>query len=71
MEPGCLPSGLALMDTTEEPQDCDIVAAWIEGEGETLKGFEHEGNQIRLKPLNKPKHHDRVYDVDRVRIQTS
>ncbi len=45
---------IVILQQQEIAQDGDIVAAWVEGEGTTLKRFyrEHEQGLIRLQPRN-------------------
>lgn len=51
-----------------EPKDGDICAAWIEGEGGTLKRVFREGKNLRLAPEN-PRHPERTLPAEQVSLQ--
>jgi len=44
---------IVLLRATNEVRDGDMVAVWIKSQGEmTLKKFFHEGERVRLQPMN-------------------
>jgi repressor LexA len=51
-----------------QPQQGDICAVWVDGEGGTLKYVYFENNSVRLCPANS-RYQDRTYLADQVRIQ--
>ena len=55
---GSIPCGnLALIRKQEEARNGDIVVAFVEGEGNTLKRYKQYGNTVFLHPEN-PKYRD-------------
>ena len=57
---------MVLVKRQETARDGDIIVAYVDGLGNTLKRLKHEGNQIILHPEN-PEEQD-IY-VDDVRVQ--
>ena len=52
IEAGILPGDMVLVRRQETAKDGDIVVAWVDGEGNTLKRFRKEGKTIVLHPEN-------------------
>lgn len=53
---------------SETPQNGEIVAAQVDGEGTTLKRYYLEGEQVKLQPSNK-KYEPIVMDAEAVQVQ--
>lgn len=68
IEVGIQPGHLVILRPSLQPQNGDIAATWVDGEGATLKFVFIEGNSIRLQPANK-KYAARTYPLDQVRFQ--
>jgi repressor LexA len=60
---------IVLMQKTDHAEDGEMVAVWLKGEGETtLKKFYHEGERVRLQPMNSTM--DPIYtSADNVEVQ--
>ena len=43
---------MVLVRRQETANDGEIVVAWVEGEGNTLKRLRHDGDQVILHPEN-------------------
>ena len=52
IEAGICHGDMVLVRRQETAKDGDIVVAWVEGEGNTLKRFRREGKMIILHPEN-------------------
>ena len=52
VEAGIHPGDMVLVRRQETARDGDIVVAWVDGEGNTLKRFRREGKTIVLHPEN-------------------
>lgn len=52
IEAGIQPGDMVLVRRQETAKDGDIVVAWVDGEGNTLKRFRREGKTIILHPEN-------------------
>jgi len=63
-----MPGQYAIVRPGIQPNDGDICAVWVEGEGGTLKRIFREGSRIRLVPSN-PKYSEATYPADKVIIQ--
>jgi repressor LexA len=68
IEAGLQPGQYVIIRPEVEPQQGDICAVWIDGEGGTLKRVYAEGELVRLVPAN-PRYQPQTYQVERVRIQ--
>lgn len=68
IDAGINPDHLVILRPSLQPQDGNIAATWVEGEGATLKFVFFEGDQVRLQPANK-KYTARYYPHDQVRFQ--
>ena len=52
IEAGIFSGDLVLVRRQDTARDGDVVVAWVEGEGNTLKRFRREGDTIILHPEN-------------------
>ena len=52
IEAGIHAGDMVLVRRQETARDGDIVVAWVDGEGNTLKRFRREGNTVVLHPEN-------------------
>lgn len=65
---GIKPGHLVILRPSLHPQNGDIAATWVDGEGATLKFVFFDGDDVRLEPANK--HYTaHTYPLERVRFQ--
>ncbi len=62
IEAGIQPGDLVLVRRQETARDGDIVVAWVDGEGNTLKRFRRDGKAVILHPENSAMQDIRVTD---------
>jgi repressor LexA len=65
---GIHPGHLVILRPSLQPQNGDIAATWVDGEGATLKFVFIQGDTVRLQPANK-RYSARTYPSDQVRFQ--
>jgi repressor LexA len=68
IDAGIYPGHLVILRPNVHPAEADIAAAWVDGEGATLKFVHYENGAIRLQPANK-QYKAKVYPVEQVRFQ--
>jgi repressor LexA len=68
VDAGLQPGQYVVIRPDAEPQQGDICAVWIDGEGGTLKHVYQEGDQMRLVAANS-RYGAQSYPLDKVRIQ--
>lgn len=68
VDAGIYPGQLVILRPKLQPQGGDIAAAWVDGEGATLKFVHFENGSVRLQPANK-RYAAKKYLPERVRFQ--
>ena len=68
VDAGIHPGHLVILRPSLQPQDGDIAATWVEGEGATLKFVFFEDGAVRLQPANK-NYTAQSYPSEQVRFQ--
>lgn len=68
IDAGIYPDQLVILRPGLQPQNGDIAATWVEGEGATLKFVYFEHAKVRLQPANKH-YASKTYLPDQVRFQ--
>jgi len=68
IEEGLVPGGYVVVRPTAQPEQGDICAVWVDGEGGTLKRVLQTPDGVKLVPANR-KYRTMVYPAEQVRIQ--
>ena len=68
IDAGIYPDQLVILRPSLQPQNGDIAATWVDGEGATLKFVHFEHELVRLQPANK-RYKAKSYSSDQVRFQ--
>jgi len=68
VDAGIYPDQLVILRPALRPQNGDIAATWVDGEGATLKFVYFEHGKVRLQPANK-RYTPKTYLPDQVRFQ--
>lgn len=68
VDAGIYPDQLVILRPSLQPQNGDIAATWVDGEGATLKFVYFEHEKVRLQPANR-RYASKTYSPDHVRFQ--
>jgi len=68
IDAGLHPGQYVIIRPDMQPQQGDICAVWVEGEGGTLKQVFFENDTVRLCPAN-PLYDIQIFPSDQIRIQ--